>query len=294
MDYGIVDAHCHIYTRHILDNVMRLRDSLSYLGLQFAEAGGRLTENSLIESARLNGVAACVVLHTARVDRIREANDAAIRLHRSPAPLFALATLHPAMSHRLDEMVRIAGAGIRGLKFSSFSQQIEFEENPSLKMLSEVQAMGERWGAGGPTVVLDTFVGAMDAFGAPSRFITGPATLNRLAERFPGIRFIGAHMGGLTAGFDEIRRHLRPRANLYLDTSNAAHTLGEPDFVRLLQRHGPDQVLFGTDWPWFGHGGEIDRISRLMELAGFGVDARRSVFRDNAVRLLLPRGWAVP
>ena len=84
---------------------------------------------------------------------------------------------------------------------------------------------------------------------------------------------------------DELRRELSPAHNLYLDTSNAAHVLPGDAFVALLRDHGAGHVLFGTDWPWFGHGGEIPHIRALLERAGFDEAERAGVFAGNASKL---------
>jgi predicted TIM-barrel fold metal-dependent hydrolase len=139
-------------------------------------------------------------------------------------------------------------------------------------------------------VVLDTFVRAAEVFDTDPRFLTRPATLTTLVLRFPAITFVGAHMGGLAADFDELSRDLPPAENLYLDTSNAAHTLSAEQFVQLLQRHGSRRIIFGTDWPWFGHGEEVPKILELLERAGFDDEGVRRVMRDNAERLLFPPG----
>ena len=67
-------------------------------------------------------------------------------------------------------------------------------------------------------------------------------------------------MGGLAAEFEELFMTLIPADNLYLDTSNAAHTLTNGQFIELLKIHGPNHILFGTDWPWFDHAAEISKI----------------------------------
>ena len=113
-----------------------------------------------------------------------------------------------------------------------------------------------------------------------------PSVLGELADHYPGINFIGAHMGGLDASDDEIRTHLTPRANLYLDTSNAAHTLSNQQFGDLITQHGPGHILFGTDWPWFMHESEIKLIDRLLDSAGFSEKEKTEVFYMNMAGLL--------
>ncbi len=94
----------------------------------------------------------------------------------------------------------------------------------------------------------------------------------------------------LSQRFHELTRDLPPAANLYLDTSNAAHTLTAEQFSSLLRSHGASRILFGTDWPWFGHADEIPKILLLLDQAGFGGDEVRRVMRENAGKLFLAAG----
>jgi len=93
-------------------------------------------------------------------------------------------------------------------------------------------------------------------------------------------------MGGLTTPFEDIIRCLPAADNLYLDTSNAAHTLNEAEFIQLLRVHGPDRILFGTDWPWFDPGEEILLIEGLLDRAGYTVNDKVKVLGGNIAELL--------
>ncbi len=289
LDYGIIDAHSHLFSPGVIDSVERLREPLDALHLDFGQVRQRLTPQSLRASATAGGVEACLVLFTADRERIPEDNRRALELHGDGSALFALGTAHPALSDLEGELRSLALAGTRGLKFSSFSQAIDFNSSEAFAMLEMAESV---WQAAGmrPTVVLDTFVRADKVFGTDLRFLTRPATLARLAARFPEINFIGAHMGGLAADFHELTRDLQPAVNLYLDTSNAAHTLTAEQFTSLLRSHGASRILFGTDWPWFGHTDEIPKILRLLDQAGFGEDEVRRVMRGNAGELLIAAG----
>ena len=137
-----------------------------------------------------------------------------------------------------------------------------------------------------PVVVFDTFCKADRGFGADPDHLTTPDRLSRIYPKFPGINFVGAHMGGLMADFDDLKKYLEPASNFYLDTSNAAHTLERTQFMELLKIHGSSNILFGTDWPWFTHREETPLIDSLLREAGFLEPDRAKVFRGNALRLL--------
>ena len=128
---------------------------------------------------------------------------------------------------------------------------IECEPTGQSKVLFELIKEFNTRGEHAFFVVLDTFYKADEHFGSPGEHVTTPERLGRLVAAFPEIDFVAAHMGGLTAPFEEACEHLTPRDNLFLETSNAAHTLKRDEFVQLLKTHGPGHILFGTDWPWF-------------------------------------------
>jgi predicted TIM-barrel fold metal-dependent hydrolase len=57
-------------------------------------------------------------------------------------------------------------------------------------------------------------------------------------------------------------------------------------FAHLLQRHGPEHILFGTDWPWFDHRDEIALIAGLLDRAAFSPADHHKVFGGNIAGLL--------
>ena len=93
-------------------------------------------------------------------------------------------------------------------------------------------------------------------------------------------------MGGLGAPFEELIRDLQPLPNLYLDTSNASHTLSTDQFVQMIQTHGSGHILFGTDWPWFLQSDEVERVNRFLEKAGFSTQEKEAVFHGNLEKKL--------
>jgi hypothetical protein len=230
------------------------------LKLNAMDAGERLSPGALEESAIENGIDYCVLLPTASPENIVSINDRFIRYSNLYSRLRTFATLHPQMEGLQREAERVLHLGVLGFKFSSFSQRFGPDSPGTMSMLAcleRIAAMRSK-----PlTVTFDTFFKADLHFNARPEHITTPERLAALVDRHPGIQFIAAHMGGLLADYDDIRRYLFPRPNLYLDTSNAAHTLTKSQFIELVKIHGPSRVLFGTDWPWFRHEPEM----RIME-----------------------------
>jgi predicted TIM-barrel fold metal-dependent hydrolase len=260
-------------------------DMTQELKLNVRDSWPRLEPKALQESAETNGVDLCVLLPTAPPEKASTVNDRFMSYAERFTRIRSLATLHPFMKDMSREIQRVFNAGINGFKFSSFSQRFDVSSLEAAAMFSEVERLGRNRNLP-PVMTLDTFAAGHRYFGANPDHLTTPSKLAELARRYTGLNFIAAHMGGLLADFDDLRRSLVPTSNLYLDTSNATHTLREDQFVELLRIHGASHVLFGTDWPWFTHESEIPKLASLLHKAGYNSSECAAVFGGNALALM--------
>ena len=281
----IIDAHVHLFTPKIIANVSAKSGMVAELHLQADEATQRIGTVALGTAMGRAGVHAALMLPTASANGVSEVNRDAIDTAADCDYLNTAGTLHPECKDLQAELAALHAAGIRAIKLCSFSQGFMLNAPATMAMFAQIEAFNRNH-TQHFFVVLDTFYKAAAYFGTDPRFTTDPACISRLVRTFPGIIFVCAHMGGLTAPFEDIIRYLPAADNLYLDTSNAAHTLNETEFIRLLQVHGPNRILFGTDWPWFDPGEEIPLIERLLDRAGYTVNDRAKVFGRNIAELM--------
>ena len=281
----IIDAHVHLFTPKIIANVSAKSEMVAKLHLQTDEAAQRIGTAALKTALGRAGIHAALMLPTAGADGVSEVNSAAMATAADCYYLNAAGTLHPECKDLQAEMAALHAAGTRAIKLCSFSQGFILDAPATMAMFAQIEAFNRNH-IHHFFVVLDTFYKAATYFGTDPRFTTDPARISRLVRTFPGITFVGAHMGGLTAPFEDIIRCLPAADNLYLDTSNAAHTLNEAEFIRLLRVHGPDRILFGTDWPWFDPGEEILLIEGLLDRAGYTVNDKAKVLGGNIAELM--------
>jgi predicted TIM-barrel fold metal-dependent hydrolase len=281
----IIDAHVHLFTPKIIANVSAKSEMVAKLHLQTDKATQRIGTSALGTALGRAGIHAALMLPTAGADSISEVNRRAMAAAADCDFLNTAGTLHPECKDIKAELDALYDAGIRAIKLCSFSQGFIPEAPATLEMFAQIETFNRNH-IHPFFVVLDTFYKAAIYFGTDPLFTTEPARISRLARTFPGITFVGAHMGGLTAPFEDIIRCLPAADNLYLDTSNAAHTLNEDEFIRLLRVHGPDRIIFGTDWPWFDPGEEIQLIGGLLDRAGYTVNDKAKVFGGNAAELM--------
>jgi predicted TIM-barrel fold metal-dependent hydrolase len=281
----IYDSHIHIFNSKIVENVVSKTGLAHRLALETENADNRLTTAALVKEMRTANVRAALMLPTADVNNLSKINRNYIRMASKASELFTAGTLHPDFSDIGIELSYLSRAAVRVIKLCSFSQGFALNDSKTYKMFDLIQTFNSTTKA--PfSVVLDTLTLADRYFGTNPEYTTTPQDLMDLVRCFPGINFIGAHMGGLGAPFELSIRCLKPLPNLYLDTSNAAHTLKEDQFIQMLHRHGSRHILFGTDWPWFLHVSEVKRIDELMEKSGFSKQEKEAVFSKNLANLL--------
>ena len=280
----IIDGHVHLFHPKVILNVKKRVKMVRILGLQTDGAEARVGVPFLENELRSAGVGRGFILPTALAEEVGSINNEFYNLSKTSDLLSTAGTLHPDYPCNRAELETFRSRKIRGIKLCSFSQRFSLDAPKTLEMFELIQEFNIDKGSSF-FVVLDTLFGADQFFGSQPEHNTTPALFADLVKNFPKIDFIAAHMGGLAAPFHEIKTHLVPLDNLYLDTSNAAHVLSKDDFVYLLKAHGPAHIIFGTDWPWFTHEGEIALQNRMYENAGFSKKDRDLIFSQNMARL---------
>ena len=109
-----------------------------------------------------------------------------------------------------------------------------------------------------------------------------PPMFVALAKQLPGMDLIACHYGGYLM-LDEAEDTV-VGTDVYLDTSwpPTLATLDPQRVRRLIERHGPDKVIFGSDWPMADPTAEIAAIRAL----GLSDDDTEAVLGGNLMRLL--------
>ncbi|MEJ2157202.1 MAG: amidohydrolase family protein [Desulfobacteraceae bacterium] len=281
----MIDGHAHLFHPKVIGNVQKRAELVQRIRLNTEDADQRNGTAPLEASLNKNKIRACLLLPTAPAHDVGRVNDALYETLCGSNLLYPAGTLHPDYNANRAELLKFRSRNIKGIKLCSFSQRFALDASATLDMFKLIQTMNIEENSGF-FVVLDTLSSAHHFFGSQPEHTTTPKLLGKLVRHFSGITFIAAHMGGLAASYNDITTHLPPSKNLFLDTSNAAHVLTAPQFISLLERHGPEHVVFGTDWPWFIHDKEIDTISHLLEQAGFDAHQQKLVFSANMSGLM--------
>ena len=107
-----------------------------------------------------------------------------------------------------------------------------------------------------------------------------PESFARMLDRFPDLKVVLAHMGGFEQ-WDGVREQLVGSPACF-DTSYTLGHLPDDEFGGLVEAHGADRIVFGTDGPWTDLAAEVEAVGAL----GLPDDALDAIYAGNAERLL--------
>jgi len=163
----------------------------------------------------------------------------------------------------------IQNKGFKGLKIHPQYQNIEVNDpqwNPIYQKIEEND------------LVLLFHAGYDIAF--PDDEKSSPEKILDVHQRFPKMKIIAAHFGGWKA-WDKVEKYLIGK-DIYLETSYTFGYLPDEDFMRMLNKHSRDRVLFGTDFPWKDPTLDIEKLHQLP------IDSYllENIFSKNASELL--------
>lgn len=184
--------------------------------------------------------------------------------------MLCFGSVHPDSPDAIEELSRIKGLGLRGVKLHPDYQGFFVDEERMFPIYEKISELGL-------PLLLHT---GWDPF-SPDIVHAPPMAVAAVCERFPGLTIIGAHMGGM-ARYDEAEEYLVGKKNLYLDTAMSAELCPAEQLGRMIKAHGADKVLFATDCPW----STVPSQLKILGEVGLTQDDLELITWKNAVRLL--------
>ncbi len=269
----VFDVHSHVFPEKVHARAVEVLIQKSH-GLPAWTDGSLEDQERKAVKAGYDGWLNCPVVTSAR--QMRSVNDWVSAWNGWPH--LSLGGLFPnaPMEEVLAEATRIRDLGLLGVKFHPEYQEfgiLEDRLSPMWERLAELK-LPVLFHAGSDI----GFLGITPH--------SRPADFARLAERFPGLTIICAHMGGWR-NWDQVEQDLAG-APVYLDTSFSKGWMpDQQQFERIIRKHGVDKVLFGTDSPW----SPLDQALREVEETSLSPQEKQAIFYGNAARLFpLPIG----
>lgn len=260
----LIDFHTHVFPEKIAGRAVS--------GLAH-KSGGMLpqtdgTAHSLKTEMDLDGVDHSVVLSIATNPKQQtNVNNFAIALNADPR-FTAFGSVHPDAPDALAELERIADAGLKGVKFHPEYQCFYANEERMQPLYRKISELG----------LITVFHAGQDiGFGPPYHCL--PEHLLG-ALKWLDTPVVAAHWGGYCCGAAVLDQLCG--VAVYFDLSFGYGCIPKPTAQAIVEKHGPDRLLFGSDMPWHRPEWEL-RLIRSLDLSE--EDKNKILFR-NAQNLL--------
>lgn len=194
-------------------------------------------------------------------------NDWAASLNQGRISVFG--SIHPEAPDVFEELERIKSLGLAGVKLHPEYQKFWVDEERMKPIYKKIASLG----------LVTVFHAGMDiGFMPPAR-----ATVDRMIRAlsaFDGAPVVAAHFGGYNE-WDEVLDKMCGLP-IYLDTSFCFGRIQFPLAQAIVEKHGCDHILFGTDLPWSDAAAEL----RLIRSLAVSEEEREKILWKNAAQLL--------
>ncbi len=261
----IIDFHAHIYPEKVAAKVLPAAKRKLKV-----EVPGTGSPEDLRHCMKRSGIDRSVLLSLAKGrEDVSSLNQWVLSVCGNG--LIPFGAVHPFMENLEEELDRLAGLGIKGVKMMPLLQEV-YPDDPKCGRLYE--ALIER------KMILVTHAGRdpldrEEVFGTPERFA-------RAIESYPDLKLVLAHLGGLGM-YDDVRSHLlNTGKNVYFDTAYVSFYLKKDEMASLITDIGSERILFGSDYPWEDPGRAAEIVKKL-DLTDI---EKESILAGTACRLL--------
>ena len=259
----VIDIHTHAFPEALAPKAMAALEA----GAGIAACGNGSIA-ALVASMDAAGIDRSVVCNIATRPGQFESILAWSRQVRSDR-IEPFLSVHPDEPDAPAVMARVAAEGFAGVKMHPMYQDFQLDEPRMEPIFAAARDAGL-------TIVLHT--GFDIGFREDDRAL--PACVRRLADTWDGLKLVCAHFGGWKA-WDQAVEHL-VGADVVLDTSFTTQFLPGDRVAEIIERHGADRIVFGTDWPWGEQAASVEGIRSL----GLTDESLTKILSRNAADLL--------
>ena len=258
----IIDFHAHIYPEKI---AVRATESISrfYGNAPMAWHG---TADELIESGRKNGISSYIVCSAATsAQQVEVINSFIINECRIHDEFIGFGTMHPDYENYEAELERIKSEGCKGIKLHPDFQRFQVDDPIMDGIYRKIEELN--------MAILFHAGDSRYDFSSPKRFLN-------LIQKHPDLKVIAAHFGGYTE-WENSMEYLVGK-NIYFDTSSTLWKLPAEKARQMIDAHGYEKFLFGSDFPMWDFGEELERLNAL----GLSREQMDAILYRNAMKLL--------
>lgn len=265
----LIDFHSHIFPDKIAAGAVKaLSDNiLEQRGVRFEHyTDGTL--GGIRQSMARNGVDITVIMPIATKPKQTPSINAFAKSIMS-RDVVSFGSLHPEQDDWEQVLIQLKNDGFKGVKLHPEYQSFYIDSERSVEILKKAYELG-----------LYVTIHCGYDYGMAPPVHCQPDRLKRVLGYVPGDKIIAAHLGAFD-NWDEVEKHLVGTPLLF-DTAFISPFIKPEQCKRIIENHGADKVLFGSDSPWQEPSRERDFILSL----GFDDVVNDKIFYKNALKIL--------
>lgn len=188
----------------------------------------------------------------------------------SKLKLISFGGMHPDCEDVDQKMAYLKSVGIKGIKIHPDYQATYFDDQKYIDIINCAKKYD---------LIVVTHAGVDDGYvGHPVR-----CTIDRALSVINQVNYdklVLAHFGGHKL-WEEVLDKIAGK-NVYIDTAFTLHEIQRETFLKIVEKHGADKILFATDCPW------RDIKDDYEILMSFNLDKQtmEKITHKNAIKLL--------
>lgn len=258
----IVDMHAHVYPDKIADKATQSVGQFYNIPMQ-ALLGSVGNLRKMRDTTPITHTVICSV--AVKPQTVCSINDFIATTCEKDATFVGLAAMHQDFEDPAAELDRAISLGLRGVKLHPDTQAVNMDDPRLMRVYELCEQRG---------------LALLIHCGDYRYDYSHPRRLKRILHEFPQLTVCAAHFGGWSV-YDLALEYLEDE-KCFLDVSSAMRYLGLRRARELIEDYGVDRLMFGTDFPMWNPGEELESFQAL----GFSAaDYERMSWR-NAERWL--------
>ncbi|MBO5938780.1 MAG: amidohydrolase family protein [Clostridia bacterium] len=184
--------------------------------------------------------------------------------------IISFAGIHPMCEDLEAKMKWIKEQGFLGVKIHPDYQDTYINAEPYVRILRAAKE---------EDLIVVTHAGVDDGYPHSPVHCTPERTMD-LIRKVRHSKFVLAHYGGNRMPEDVF--DILAGEDVYFDTAYLLRFLKKEDFLRILEKHGDDRILFASDSPWSDIRGDIE----IIRSYALPTSTEQKILSENAKKLL--------
>jgi len=186
-----------------------------------------------------------------------------------PGKLLSFGGIHPDCEDYKKELDTIKEMGFKGIKIHPDYQGVMIDDLRFMRIIEYASELG---------LIILTHAGI--DIGLPDPVHCPPKKMRKVLDKIKPEKMVLAHLGGWSQ-WEEVYEHLAGE-DVFLDTAFIYDYISKEQFLKILEKHGSDKILFATDSPW----SDMTKGMEWMKGLSLPQSVEEDILSGNAKRLL--------